>query len=89
MLSRCVRSLAAPLAAMLFAACSVAPAPAPSTSSASSEIEIPTGTSCYDECAAARPRCPEECGASVEECAFATQTCFDSCDRGVGPWLPC
>lgn len=68
--------------------------PAPDdTSAASSAVSAPA-SSCYDQCAAAAIPCPNfggpgACGASVEECRAATQICYDSCDRGVGPWLPC
>jgi hypothetical protein len=45
--------------------------------------------SCDEECAAASVTCPEQCGGSAAECAAATSVCYDSCNRGVGPWLPC
>lgn len=45
--------------------------------------------SCADECNQAALTCTSQCGATQAECDAATQICFDSCWRGVGPWLPC
>ncbi len=49
----------------------------------------PLAQSCYDQCYVAHMKCPQECLVSQEVCAEAYQVCFDSCGRGVGPWLPC
>ncbi len=94
-----MKSLRLALAATLslfFVACAEAPeAPqAPSseldsaeTSSVSTELQLPP--SCYDECYWAKQTCPRDCQISVEACAAETEICYDSCTRGVGPWLPC
>jgi hypothetical protein len=58
------------------------------TGTVSSQAEWP-GPSCYDQCYQASPKCPEECGVSREACDTAISICYDSCGRGVGPWLPC
>ncbi|QSQ22869.1 hypothetical protein JY651_48565 [Pyxidicoccus parkwayensis] len=49
----------------------------------------PLAESCYDECNAANSSCPAMCGATPAQCSQAYDVCIDSCNRGVGPWLPC
>jgi hypothetical protein len=94
MLVRRVRSLVGSAAvALVLVACAGSPQ-APASSQDSSELDscpFPPGTaSCWDQCAATSGQfCVECCGGTANECAAATATCFDSCARGVGPWLPC
>lgn len=45
--------------------------------------------SCADECYQASLTCTSQCGGTEAECQQSTQICYDSCWRGVGPWLPC
>lgn len=86
MLSRCVLLVASFAVAMLTACASTEPAP---TTSTSSEIHDPPPESCWDQCFHAGQTCPLDCGVSSQDCADATTICYDSCGRGVGPWLPC
>jgi hypothetical protein len=46
-------------------------------------------TSCWDECYQFNFICPEQCRISQSYCADLTQVCYNSCDQGIGPWLPC
>ena len=86
--------LIAAVAAMLFAFACAAPPEASSPASAEHDPSNSTAPrsqalSCPDQCYWAGQSCPSECGASVDECAAATQLCYRSCDSGNGPWLPC
>jgi hypothetical protein len=45
--------------------------------------------SCWDECYQFYFICPAQCRISQSYCADLTQVCYNSCDQGVGPWLPC
>lgn len=94
MLVRRLRSLVVPaVIALLLVACTTSPQ-APASSQESSELtscpfpspDEPCGNQCFET---SGDFCTACCGASVEVCAEATATCFDSCARGVGPWLPC
>ncbi len=93
MLVRRLRSLIAPTAlALLVVACAASPqAPASSQDSSELRSSLPADQgSCWDQCAAATSDSCLGCGpVSPDECAIVTAECFDSCDRGVGPWLPC
>ncbi|WP_408888025.1 hypothetical protein ACJ2CR_21415 [Myxococcus faecalis] len=53
------------------------------------ETSTSAQVSCWDECYQANAWCPSQCGVSSEVCAQAISVCYDSCERGVGPWLPC
>jgi len=95
MLVRRLRSLVVPAAvALLLVACATS-RQAPASSQDSSELDScpfpPATDSCWDQCAATSGEfCTTLCcRASADVCAEATATCFDSCARGVGPWLPC
>ena len=92
MVARRVRSFVIFTAStLLLFACAASPEE-PSASQSSSELTSSgpaVQASCRDECAAAGSTCPTTCGATPQECAAATAICFKSCDRGVGPWLPC
>ena len=95
MLVRRLRSLIAPTAlALLLVACAGSPQ-APASAQDSSELDSctfpPPTASCWDQCAATSGDfCTTSCcRAPADVCAEATATCFDSCNRGVGPWLPC
>ncbi|PTL83841.1 hypothetical protein [Vitiosangium sp. GDMCC 1.1324] len=63
--------------------------PAASGQEPSTSQTAPLSASCYDECYQASSTCPQQCGASQAACDAATAVCYDSCNRGVGPWLPC
>jgi hypothetical protein len=95
---RLASSLAAAAFSMLSAfACATAPdeldepadelAPAELGERASTVETLPP--SCWDQCYWAGQTCPVDCRVSVPECQAATATCYDSCEHGVGPWLPC
>jgi hypothetical protein len=89
-----LRLAAAAVVSMWFAFACAAPPEEPDVQQTSSELGKPSepeprALSCEDQCYSAGQSCPTECGASVHECAAATQTCYRSCSDGVGPWLPC
>lgn len=48
-----------------------------------------SSASCWDECYQFNFICPDQCRISQSYCADLTQVCYNSCDQGVGPWLPC
>ncbi|WP_426752443.1 hypothetical protein [Myxococcus sp. Y35] len=79
-------SLLASLPALLLVACGGEPVAEPQAPAAEvSEAAV----SCYDQCFQFLPLCPEQCQATYSDCYDLTQDCYASCDRGVGPWLPC
>ncbi|WP_049872295.1 hypothetical protein [Myxococcus hansupus] len=87
-----IRSLVlASLPALFLMACGgepVAESPAPEAEGAvTASIEPPV--SCYDQCYQFLAVCPQQCQASYSVCYDLTLECYDSCGRGVGPWLPC
>jgi|GEM_PF-7062883 len=90
--ARRVRSFVlASLSAMALMACGAGAPEAEPVSPETSEVESTSQaqTSCVDECYQAHSWCPVQCQATSEQCAAAISICYDSCNRGVGPWLPC
>jgi hypothetical protein len=96
MISRALLSLSFSfLASLSLLACATDEASLPGTDEASpatSQLESESSLlppSCYDQCYWASLTCTQDCGASASACSDATAICYDSCTRGVGPWLPC
>ncbi|MCE9674069.1 hypothetical protein LY474_40390 [Myxococcus stipitatus] len=87
--ARRIRSLVvASLPALFLLGCGGAPAeqqPGTETTEGTTTAQA----SCADECYQASLTCTTTCGASQSACDAATSICYDSCNRGVGPWLPC
>ncbi|MFY2560152.1 hypothetical protein ACN469_21255 [Corallococcus terminator] len=90
--ARHIRSFVlASLSAMALVACGPGAPAAEPVSPETTEVESTpqAQTSCADECYQANAWCPGQCQVSSEQCAAAIAICYDSCNRGVGPWLPC
>ncbi|NTX06025.1 MULTISPECIES: hypothetical protein [unclassified Myxococcus] len=90
--ARRIRSFVlASLSGMALLACGVgAPEVEPvSPETTDSEASTQAQRSCADECYQANFWCEVQCQATSEQCAAAISICYDSCNRGVGPWLPC
>lgn len=89
MLTQRIRSyLLASSSALLLLGCG-GPLQEESPATSNTSQTAPLSESCYDECYQANLTCPQQCGATQQQCDDATAICYDSCNRGVGPWLPC
>lgn len=90
-----IRSLVlASLPALLLVACGGEPVTEPAAPNAEAAEDAVTASvespvSCYDQCYQFLALCPEQCQVSYPVCYDLTLECYDSCGRGVGPWLPC
>jgi hypothetical protein len=93
MISLALRSLSfSCLASLSLLACAAEEAPVADEAAPTSQLESASSLlppSCYDQCYWASLTCTQDCGASASACSDATAICYDSCTRGVGPWLPC
>ncbi|MCP3105113.1 hypothetical protein LZ198_40225 [Myxococcus sp. K15C18031901] len=88
--ARHIRSLVlASLPALFLLGCGGAPAEQKPATETPEDTTSEQSTSCFDECYQASLTCTTTCGASQSACDAATSVCYDSCNRGVGPWLPC
>ncbi len=76
------------LALFSLSACATPPEE-PTASATSAEWPSPPPPSCGDQCLWASQSCVQQCSSTPSECAEAIAICFDSCSRGVGPYLPC